>query len=349
MPAQTFAKRRVGKTSLEIGELGIGTATLPGQLGTDIPEAQARGMLNAAVEAGISFYDTAPMYGFGMSEHYVGDALRFRQNGIAVSTKVGRLLRPVRSDADRKEGNPWVRYFPFDPEYDYSHDAVIRTFEDSLQRLGLSHVDILLVHDIGPRTHGEEGNKRHWSALWEGGGYRALTELKAKGLVSAIGLGVNEWPVIMDAMDRGYWDVFLLANRYTLLEQASLDPLLTTCAKRGSSLIAAGPFSGGILAGTDIWGPDTGAYNRTPPEIMDRVNKLQAVCKAHDVPLGAAALQFGLAHPVVCSVLTGPKSPDELAGILKWWNTKIPTAFWQALADQKLVAKGTPLPGGITA
>jgi D-threo-aldose 1-dehydrogenase len=283
-----------------------------------------------------------------MSEHYVGDALRFRQNGIVLSTKVGRLLRPVRTDADRTVGNPWVHAFPFEHVYDYSYAAIMRSFEDSLQRLGLSRIDILLVHDIGTTTHGVEGNKAHWRALAEGG-YRALTELKSKGLVSAIGLGVNEWPILMEAMEIGDWDAFLLANRYTLLEQASLDPFLTTCAKRGTSLIAAGPFAGGILAGTDIFGPDTGVYAKAPPEVMDRVNKLQAACKEFGVPLGAAALQFALAHPVVCSVLTGPKSAEELNGILTWWNTKIPAEFWKALADRKLVAKGTPLPGSIMA
>ncbi len=223
----------------------------------------------------------------------------------------------------------------------------MRSFEDSLQRLGLSKIDILLIHDIGTATHGVEGNKQHWHALAEGG-YRALTELKSKGLISAIGLGVNEWPVLMDALALGDWDVFLLANRYTMLEQQSLDPFLSTCAKRGTSLIAAGPFAGGILAGTNIFGPDTGAYDRTPPEVMERVKKLEVVCMEFGVPLGAAAVQFALAHPVVCSVLTGPKSPEELRGVLDWWKMTIPSGFWEALANRRLLAKGTPLPGGIT-
>ncbi len=348
MSKETFSKRRVGRTDLEIAELGLGTATLPGQLGIEIPASQARGMLDAAVDSGIGYFDTAPMYGFGMSEHYVGDALRFRQEGRVLSTKVGRLLRPVRTDADRTTPSPWTVAFPFDHVYDYSYDAVMRSYEDSLQRLGLAKVDILLVHDIGVKTHGEEANKRYWKQLVDGG-YRALSELKARGDVAAIGLGVNEWPVLMDALGIGDWDVFLLANRYNLLEQDVLDPFLSTCAKRGTSLIAAGPFAAGVLAGTNIWGPNTGAYQKPPPEITARVDKLQAVCKEFDVPLGAAALQFALAHPVVCSVLTGPKSTDELEGILKWWHTSIPRGFWQALADRKLVAAGTPLPGGITA
>jgi D-threo-aldose 1-dehydrogenase len=348
MTSHTFKTRRVGGTSLEVTELGIGTATFPGQLGIEIPEAEARATLDAAIEAGVGYFDTAPMYGFGMSEHYVGNALRFRQEGRVISTKVGRLLRPVRSDAERKTPNPWTRSFPFEHVYDYSYDGVMRSYEDSLQRLGLAKVDILLVHDIGVRTHGEDANKHYWKQLVDGG-YRALTELKARGDVSAIGLGVNEWPVLMDAFGIGEWDVFLLANRYTLLEQEVLDPFLTTCARRGTSLIAAGPFAAGILAGTDIWGPNDGRYQKAPPEVVARVQKLQTVCKQFGVPLGAAALQFALAHPVVCTVLTGPKSRQEFDGILAWWNTQIPRDFWQALSDQGLVAEGTPLPGGIVA
>jgi D-threo-aldose 1-dehydrogenase len=348
MISQTFSKRRIGRTQLEVTELGLGTATLPGQLGVEIPEREARTMLEAAVASAIGYFDTAPMYGFGMAEHYLGDALRFRQEGRVLSTKVGRLLRPVRSDAERTTGNPWTVSFPFEHVYDYSYDGVMRSFEDSRQRLGLARVDILLVHDIGVMTHGEEANRHYWRQLVEGG-YRALRELRDGGQVSAIGLGVNEWPVLMDAFGIGDWDVFLLANRYTLLEQDVLDPFLSTCAARGTSLIAAGPFAAGVLAGTKIWGPTTGAYQAPPPEIVERVAKLEAIAREFGIPLGSAALQFALAHPVVATVLTGPKSPKELEGILGWWNTVVPQDFWQALADRRLVAAGTPLPGGITA
>lgn len=347
MTAQTFEKRRVGKTALEVTTLGFGGATLSGMLGTDVPPEQARAVTSAALDAGIGYFDTAPHYGSGRSEHFMGDALRFRNDDRVLSTKVGRLLRPVRSDADRTMEHPWTEVFPFEIVYDYSYDAIMRSYEDSLQRLGLSHIEILLVHDIGTRTHGEEGNKRYWKQLADGG-YRALTELKASGAVKAIGLGVNEWQILMEAMKLGDWDAFLLANRYNLLEQECLDPFLTTCLQRGTSLIAAGPFAAGILAGTNIWGPNNGAYAPPPSEIVTKVEKLQSICKAHGIPLGAAALQFPLAHPAVCTVLTGPKSPAELDGILKWWNTAIPQGFWDDLAGSGLVAAGTPLPGGRT-
>jgi D-threo-aldose 1-dehydrogenase len=346
--AQVISKRQVGRTGLEVTTLGFGGATLSGMLGTVVTPEQARATTTAALKAGVSYFDTAPHYGSGRSEHFIGDALRFHAGDLTVSTKVGRLMRPVRSDADRTIEHDWTQPFPFEMVYDYSYDGVMRSYEDSLQRMGLGKIEILLVHDIGPRTHGEELNRHYWAQL-TGGGYKALDELRSAGDVKAIGLGVNEWPVLMDAMNIGNWDVFLLANRYNLLEQECLDPFLTTCQAHGASMIAAGPFAAGILAGTNIWGPDTGAYQKPPQAIIDKVNALQKICKAHGVPLGAAALQFPLAHPAVCSVLTGPKTVDEMQGILNWWATPIPDAFWDDLDDNKLVAPGSPLPNGRTA
>lgn len=348
MTALTFEKRRVGKTALEVTTLGMGGATLAGMMGNEVPPEQARAVTSAAIDAGIGYFDTAPHYGSGRSEHFMGDALRYRHDDRVISTKVGRLLRPVRSDAERLLDNPWTEAFPFEIVYDYSYDGVMRSYEASLQRMGIAHVEILLVHDIGVRTHGEEGNKQYWQQLVDGG-YKALSELKASGAIGAIGLGVNEWPVLMEAMEIGDWDVFLLANRYNLLEQNCLDPFMTTLEKRGTSLIAAGPFAAGVLAGTDVWGPDNGAYQKAPPEIVSKVSRLRDIADAHGIPLGAAALQFATAHPVVCSVLTGPKSPAELEGILEWWGTDVPQGFWDDLAASGVLAEGTPLPGGKTA
>ena len=343
-----LATRRVGKTELEVTELGFGGATIAGSGGADVPQDQARDTTRAALDAGIGYFDTAPHYGFGRSEHLMGDALRYRSEPFVLSTKVGRLLKPVRTESERTMESPWTQTFPFEITYDYSYDAVMRSFEDSLQRLGLGRIDILLVHDIGVQTHGEESNRRHWSDL-AGGGYRALTELKRKGLIQAIGLGVNEWPVLMDALALGDWDVFLLANRYNLIEQTPLEPLFSACSSRGTSVIAAGPFAAGVLAGTDIWGPPTGRYQAPPAEIAAKVAQLNALARKYGIPLGAAALKFALAHPVVCSVLTGPKSPEELAGIVEWWKTPVPDAFWDELAERRLVAPGTPLASGRTA
>lgn len=335
----TFEKRRVGTTALEIPTLGLGGATLA-SIFQPVPDEQARATVRHGLESGIGYFDTAPQYGFGRSEHLMGDALRFRQEGIVLSTKVGRLLRPVRSDSERTYKHTWVNPFPFDMVYDYSYDAVMRSFEDSLQRLGLPKVDILYVHDIGAMTHGVEGNKPLWKQL-ETGGYKALLELKNAGLISAIGLGVNEWEVLMDAFELGDWDIFLLAGRYTLLEQTSLEPFLSTCVKRKASVVAGAPFNGGALMGTGNWN-----YGKAPDHIIKRVADLEAFCKEAGVPIGAAALQFPLSHPAVVNVLVGPKSPEEVDGILAWWNTKIPQSFWDSLADRRIVSPGTPLPGG---
>ncbi len=340
----SFSKRRVGRTALEVTELGLGAATIAGARGTLVPPDQARAAVSAALDAGIGFFDTAPHYGFGRAEHLMGDALRFRPEPFVLSTKVGRLLRPVRSDAERTVEHGWTQPFPFEIAYDYSYDGIMRSYEASLQRLGLGRIDILFVHDIGIQTHGAEGNAKHWADLAEGG-YKALAALKAQGAVGAIGLGVNEWPVLMDALALGDWDVFLLANRYNLIEQTPLEPLFSTCLARSTSVIAAGPFAAGVLAGTDIWGPSNGAYQKAPPEIVERVRKLREISDAHGIPLGAAALQFALAHPVICNVLTGPKSPEELRQNLDWWQTAIPPGFWSDLEAARLVAPGTPLPG----
>lgn len=338
-----FKSRRVGRTALEISELGFGTATIAGMNGVQVTPEQSLATIHAALDAGIGYFDTAPHYGFGRSEHVTGDGLRFRPEPYALSTKVGRLLKPVRSDAERTVQHPWTQPFPFEIRYDYSYDAIMSSYEASLQRLGLGKIDILLVHDIGVQTHGVEGNKKHWDDL-STGGYKALDELRRSGAVSAIGFGVNEVPVLLDALKIGDWDAFLLANRYNLLEQTPLEALFPACEKRGTSIISAGPFAAGVLAGTNVWGPTNGAYQAAPPEIVAKVAALRAVAEAHGVPLGAAALQFALAHPVVCSVLTGPKSVDELEGIIRWWNMPIPPAFWRELVEKKLVAEGTPLP-----
>jgi D-threo-aldose 1-dehydrogenase len=341
--ATTFGKRRVGKTKLEMTELGLGSASLA-SIFTAVPDDDARATVRRGLEAGINYFDTAPQYGYARAEHLVGDALRFHREGTIVSTKVGRLLKPVPPSGKRDYLHNWVDPFPFEQVYDYSYDAVMRSFEDSLQRLGLNSVEILYVHDIGAMTHGKRKNAEYWRQLDQGGGYKALLELKKAKKIGAIGLGVNEWEVLMDAFELGDWDVFLLAGRYTLLEQTSLEPFLTTCLKRKASVVCGGPFNGGALMGMGVWN-----YAKAPEHIIKRVAELEAVCKQFKVPIGAAALQFPLAHKAICSVLPGPRTPKELDGILKWWTTKIPDGLWDALANRGLVAAGTPLPNGKTA
>ncbi|HVW91109.1 MAG TPA: aldo/keto reductase [Devosia sp.] len=336
-----FDKSRLARADLDLPRFGLGTASLAGNF-VDVPPEQARLTVTHALERGLTYFDTAPQYGLGRGEHFVGDALRYRREGTVLSTKVGGLLKPVLSDAQRTRPHNWAQPFPFEIGYDYSYGAIMRSWEDSLQRLGLAAVDILYVHDIGSMTHGAEAPAK-WEQLTTGGGYRALQELKAGGAIKAIGIGVNEFQVLLDALELGDWDVFLLAGRYTLLDQSSLS-FLETCRRRGVAVVAAAPFNGGALMGNGTWN-----YAKAPPEIADRVRRLEAFCAEHRVPVGAAALQFPMAHPAVTTMLPGPKSPAELDGLLDWWQVEIPAAFWDDLAKSGLLEAGTPLPNGRSA
>lgn len=334
MTLRTFERRQIGTTDLEITTLGLGGASLAG-IFSAVPAEQARATVAHALASGITYVDTAPQYGLGRSEHLVGDVLRETANRPVISTKVGRLLRPV-SPAKQDKG-AWVDPLPFNQHYDYSYDGVMRSYEDSLQRLGLERVDILFVHDIGVMTHGVEANKPLWEQLATGG-YRALRELRDSGAIKAIGLGVNEWQVLMDAFALGDWDVFLLAGRYTLLEQTSLEPFLSTCLQRQASVVVGGPFNSGILVGGNTFN-----YAKAPAEVVEKVRAIKAICDQFNVPLPAAALHFPLLHPAICNVLPGPRSPEELDGILAWWDTSIPPELWSTLMEKGLLAPGTPI------
>ena len=324
--------RRVGRTSLDLPVLGFGAAPLGGLFDTvDGPEAART--LTTAFDNGLTYVDTAPFYGFGRSERRVGDALRGRDH--VLSTKVGRLLVPGAAPDPAAMG--WPDALPFHPVFDYGYDGILRSFEDSLQRLGLDRIDILYVHDIGEMTHGDD-NRQHFRALSEGG-MHALEELRTAGRVRAIGLGVNEIQACLDALGIGDWDVFLLAGRYTLLEQEPLDDLLPACAARGVSIVVGGPFNSGVLVGGDTWN-----YGAVPAPVRDKVSRLSATCHDFDIPLPAAALQFPLGHACVTSVIPGLRNRDELADTLRWIAEPIPGAFWAALKDRELLHPDAPVP-----
>ena len=256
----------------------------------------------------------------------------------ALSTKVGRLLRPHRCGGRTTDGR--FVPLPFEVKYDYSYDGIMRSMEDSYQRLGLAKIDILFVHDIGVYTYGAEVNAAHMKVLRESG-YRALEELRRTGVVSAIGLGVNEKAVLIEVLGWGEWDAFLLAGRYTLLEQEPLDDLLPMCATHGTSIVVGGPLNSGILAGRDTWN-----YAAAPPEIVARVDAIRAVCDAHKVPLPAAALQFPLAHPAVAAIIPGPRSAAEFEENVKLIRQPIPSALWADLRDKQLLHPEAPTPAG---
>lgn len=325
-------KRKVGRTDLKIDTLGLGGAPLGGNF-VDLGYTQAEELIQAAKSAGIGYYDTAPWYGFGRSERVMGDVLR--GSDYILSDKVGRLLVPgaVKNPADFGMVAP----LPFNVIYDYSYDGIMRAYEDNLQRLGLDRIDILLVHDIGVFQHGDE-NKRHFSDL-ETGGYRAMDELRRSGAIKAIGLGVNENQVCLDALGIGDWDVFLLAGRYTLLEQTALDSLFPACRDAGTSIICGGPFNSGILVGREMWN-----YSKAPEDVVNKARALGDVAEEFGVPLAAAALQFPLGDPIVTSVIPGPRDKGELEQIVDWFDTPIPADFWSALKARGLMHEAAMVP-----
>ncbi|WP_199229106.1 aldo/keto reductase [Caulobacter endophyticus] len=317
--------------------LGFGGAAV-GNLYAPVSDAQARAVIDAALAAGIGYFDTAPHYGFGLSEIRLGHALAGRD--VVVSTKVGRRLEPI--DAHERERHGFVDAAPFEPVFDYAYDGVMRTFEDSLRRLRRDRVDVLLAHDLGRDTHGE-AHAGHMRDFLDGG-YRAMRELKDAGAVGAIGLGVNEQAVCDEALAHVDLDVFLLAGRYTLLEQTALDGFLPRCVERGVKIIVGGPFNSGALVEAPGGGPIHYNYAPAGPEIVARVESLRRVCAAHGVPLAAAALQFPLAHPAVASVIPGMASPAQVADALAWIETPIPASLWDDLRAEGLLHPAAPLP-----
>ena len=335
----TFAKREIGRTGVCVTEFGVGGGPF-GNLMAPMTDIECRDTLHAAWNAGFRYFDTAPVYGFGLSERRLGEAFRsFPRDEAVISTKVGRLLRP---DA---KWHPFRKMFidaaPFRPDYDYSYDGVMRSHEHSLQRLGVERVDILYMHDISAETHGD-ALPQHFKAAMDGG-YRAMDELRRNGDVKAIGLGVNEWEACDAAMDHGKWDVFLLAGRYTLLEQGPLDHFLPRCAREGVAVVIGAPLNSGILASGAVEGA---TYNYEPPspEIFARVKGIEEVCRSRGVPIAAAAFQFPLTHPSVVSVIPGMSSRAQLEWNVERMNQAIPPSLWADLKTQGLLRIDAPVP-----
>ena len=327
---------------LKVTELGFGTAPL-GNLFRPLADDAARATLAAAREAGFGYWDTAPFYGFGLSERRLGDALRGSDH--VLSTKVGRVLNPVQGPIDTNTPrHGYATPMPFEPVYDYSHDAVMRSYEESLQRLGLARIDLLYIHDIGRMTHGD-ANAARMAELTTGGGLRALEELRASGAIAGFGMGVNEIPACLEVMDHARLDVILLAGRYTLLEQNALDELFPRCVEAGTQIVVGGPYNSGILAlGTKTDAPLYYNYEPAPADIIDKVRRIEAVCDAHAVPLAAAALQFPLAHPLVASVIPGLDSAARVQQTVALHRHKIPAALWQDLRRDGLLREDAPYP-----
>lgn len=319
---------RVGGTA----GFGLGGAPL-GNLFRAVDDATAEATLEAAWNAGVRCYDTAPHYGAGLSEHRLGRFLRTKpRSEFVLSSKVGRLLTP--DPAAPREAHGYVQTLPFAARFDYGADAALRSIDDSLQRLGLDRLDIVYIHDIDTPTHGAEQPRRFREAM--AGAWPALERLRREGVVGAVGLGVNEARVCVDALAETDLDCCMLAGRYTLLDQSALEVLVPRCVERGVKLVLAGAYNSGILATGAVPGA---AYDYGPARdaVLERVRRLQAVCAAHGVPLRAAALQYTRACPAAAGLVVGARSPDEVADAATMLRHPVPPAFWQALHAERLI------------
>lgn len=328
-------RRKLPNAPVELTVMGLGCAQM-GNLYRKTSYEESAGAFKAAWDAGIRYYDTAPFYGYTRSERRLGTMLTDLDRGdYVLSTKIGRVMVP--DETVGPEEDSYIAPLPFRPVYDYTHDGIMRSFEASQQRLGILKPDILYVHDIGSMTHGDR-HAHYWQQLTGGGGFRALGELREQGLTKAVGLGVNEWEIVADAMKVFDIDCAMLAGRYTLLEQQSL-AFMDDCAKRGVGIVIAGPFNSGLLAGNRKFN-----YTDAPADILARVDILQTACKEEGVTLQAAALQFPLAHPAVMTIVSGARTAEQITANVEWFSEEIPASFWQKLKGRGLIAEGAPIP-----
>jgi D-threo-aldose 1-dehydrogenase len=340
----SIQSRPLGQTEVRLPVLGFGAAPL-GNLYEAVDEASAQSTVQTALAQGIRYFDTAPLYGFGLSETRLGEALQSHSQAAnaLISTKVGRVLSPLAVAPEAAKRNEFVSALPNSFAFDYSYDGVMRSFEASLKRLRVSRLTILLAHDLGRTTHGNDHPMR-WKEFLEGG-FKAMRELREQQLVGALGIGVNEVAICVDALQSLDLDCILLAGRYTLLEQDASETLLSECVRRRVSVIVGGPFNSGILVEDgDRRGTRHYNYAPAPPPIVERVERLKAICSAHRIAIGAAALQFPLAHPAVISVIPGIRSKEQLRDAACFITSEIPAAFWNELRHAGLLSPTAPIP-----
>ncbi|MEO1679356.1 MAG: aldo/keto reductase [Pseudomonadota bacterium] len=334
---------RHGTGGLRFTELGFGSAPL-GNLYRAISDETADEILDGAWASGVRYYDTAPLYGLGLSETRFNRFLRGKpRDDYVLSTKIGRLLK-VATEATRDGHGKWFDVPARTEVYDYSYDGVMRSVEFSLERLGIDRIDILYAHDLDAFNHGsQEALEVRLNELMDGG-YSALLKLREEGVIAAFGAGVNEWQPCQWLTERGDFDLFLLAGRYTLLEQEALESFLPLAEARGIGIVVGGPYNSGILA----TGPREGAfynYDPAPKEILERVGRIEAICRDHGVRLVDAAFQFPLRHPSVVSVIPGGQGPDEMESNLAAAQAEIPAGLWMALKSEGLMRADAPVEG----
>ncbi len=340
-PAAPFKTRKLGRAEVHVSELGLGTAPL-GELFERVDDGEAATLIAGAWAGGVRYFDTSPWYGRGLAEHTLGRALFRRPRAdYVVSTKIGRVLRrPFGPGAIHDQ---WLGGLDFQTVFDYGYDGVMRSFEDSLQRLGINSVDVLLIHDLDPWDHNPPALDAYFGQL-KTGGWKALSELREAGVIKGIGAGFNSRESIPRYLDLFDIDFFLLAMRYTLLEQDVLDSEFPRCAERGVGIIIGGGYNSGILATGAVKGA---MYNYAPaePGILERVGKIERVCARHNVPLAAAALQFPLGNPIVASIIPGAISAAQVERNLAAFRFSVPADLWAELKQEKLIRADAPTPG----
>jgi D-threo-aldose 1-dehydrogenase len=327
---------------LQFTELGFGGAPL-GNLYRPMTEKEARVMLETVWATGCRYFDTAPLYGLGLSETRLNGFLRPKpRDSYLISTKVGRLLDVCKPHERTRQGDFFET--PSRRErFDYSYDGVMRSLEFSFERLGLDEVDIVYAHDVDVYTHGSKEASDARIKQFMAGGYRALDELRASGAIKAIGAGINEWQVAENLARTGEFDMFLLAGRYTLLEQEALTSFLPLCEEKKIGVVIGGPFNSGILA-TGVKSDAHYNYGPAPEEVKERVRRVQQACKTLKVRLPEAALRFPLGHPAVVSVIAGAQRASEVRRNAAMMNAKIPAALWRTLKAEALLREDAPTP-----
>jgi D-threo-aldose 1-dehydrogenase len=337
---KTRAWDRIGNGGLTFTELGFGAAPI-GNLYRAITDDDAQGTLAAAWDAGVRYFDTAPLYGLGLSETRMNRFLRGKpRDSYVLSTKIGRLFR-LATPATRDNPTKWFEVPSRNEVFDYTYDGVLRSVEFSLERLGIDRIDLLYAHDLDVFSQKSQAALDARLAEFMAGGHRALVELRDQGVIRGWGAGVNEWESCQWLTERGDPDVFLLAGRYTLLEQGALRSFLPLAQARGIGIVIGGPYNSGILA----TGPVPGAfynYDVAPQDVLDRVARLQAVCQAHGVRMVDAAFQFPLRHPAVVSVIPGGQTAGEVAANARAAAAMIPDALWADLKAQGLMDPAAP-------
>jgi D-threo-aldose 1-dehydrogenase len=341
MPFDPTERRVLGTTDVSVTRLGFGGASIGG-LYRPVADDDAVATVRRAWDLGIRHFDTAPLYGYGASERRVGAALAGRPRDLfALSTKVGRIVVaasrvPAGADLDRQvfDGHENGAYADIDDRrivFDYSADGVRRSLEESLGRLGLERIDIALIHDPDD----------HWQPAIDEA-FPALARLREEGVVRAIGVGMNQAPMLARFAREGDFDVLLLANRYTLLNQEALDEVLPVCVARAIGVMIGGVMNSGVLAD-----PRPGSrfdYSSASPEIVERAERLAAACARHGVSLKAAAVQFPLAHPAVASVIAGVRSIAHLDEYDLLFRQPIPGELWDDLRADGLIRPDAPTP-----